>query len=82
MSNALQLGLPLLLVVALIALIYKRTGTPKAAYQLPQPWTHAPILWSATDEPIPAGHHGGHHELHHEEGESVLNVGGGASGRW
>lgn len=58
----------MLLVVALIAVIYKRAGKRAAVYRLPQPWIHAPILWSAVDEPI--------------AGESVLTVGGGASGRW
>ena len=39
-------------------------------YSIPQPWTHAPILWAATDEVVPGGHPAG------------VNVGGGVSGRW
>lgn len=79
-STALLHGLPLLLVVALIALIYARTGKRKVIYRLPQPWTYPPILWSAVDEPIPAGHRGGGHAPH--DAGAALNVGGCASGRW
>ena len=58
----------------LAAVAYSRKGTHPATYSMSQPWTHAPILWAATDESIPGGHHG--------HGDSVLSVGGGASGRW
>ena len=74
MSSALLHGLPVLVVVALIVLIYRRTGKQPAPYRLTQPWTHEPILWSATAEAIPVDRHA--------HGESVLGVGGGASGRW
>ena len=65
----------MLVVAGLIALIYFRKGNRPATYTLAQPWTGAPILWSATDEVIPAGHPHGH------EG-AVLSVGGGARGGW
>ncbi len=73
MSNALLYGLPVLIVIALIVLVYRRSATQRPVYRLPQPWTHEPILWAAVDEPVP-GHHSGQ--------DSELTVGGGASGRW
>ena len=77
MSTGLLHGLPVIVVIALIVLIYRRGANNRATYTLPQPWTHDPILWSAVDEPIPAGGHD-----HHSHGGSKLTVGGGASGRW
>ena len=74
MPNALLHGLPVLLVVALIALVYKRGVKSRPTYHLSQPFTHEPILWAATDEAIPGASHG--------HGGSALTVGGGASGRW
>lgn len=74
MNHALLFGLPVLGVIVLIALIYRNAGNRPAPYRLPQPWTHEPVLWTATDEPIPVRHHG------HVTGDHV--VGGGASGRW
>jgi hypothetical protein len=74
--TALLHGLPVLLVIALIALVYKRGRKNQVSYTLSQPFTHEPILWAATDETIPGGGHG------HGHGGSALNVGGGASGRW
>lgn len=68
-SKALLHGLPVLIVIALIVLVYRRSASQRPVYRLSQPWTHEPILWSAVDEPLPVGHHG-------------HNVGGGASGRW
>jgi hypothetical protein len=65
-------GVPLLLLLVLIALIWSRKGPHPATYQLSEEWTHAPILWAA-DEPADHGH-GGH--------GSHLTVGGGASGKW
>ncbi len=59
----------------LALLIYSRKGNHPATYRCPQPWTHGPILWAATDE---VGAHGGHDGHGHAE----VNVGGGASGRW
>jgi hypothetical protein len=69
-----------LVVAGLIALIYFRMGSRPATYTLSQPWTHGPVLWSATDEAIPdPGHEHGHGTSH---GQTVLSVGGGASGGW
>jgi len=70
--TALLQGLPVLLVIALIALIYARGRKNQPSYHLSQPFTHEPILWSAVDEPVPGDGHGGH----------ALNIGGGASGQW
>jgi hypothetical protein len=71
--HALFLGVPLLLVVLLVALIWSRKGPRPATYTLPDRWTHAPILWAATDEAVGHGH--GH-------GAAEFSVGGGASGKW
>jgi hypothetical protein len=65
-------GVPLLLLLVLIAMIWSRKGPHPATYDMSEPWTHAPILWAA-DEPADHGH-GGH--------GSHLTVGGGASGKW
>lgn len=67
------------IVVALVVLIYRRMGNRPVEYTLSQPWTHAPILWAAVDEVVPGGHG---HGTAHGDGADVLNVGGGASGRW
>jgi hypothetical protein len=67
------IGIPLLLVIALSVLIWSRKGPHPASYKLSEQWTHAPILWAATDEAV--GGHGGH-------GKSEFTVGGGASGTW
>lgn len=68
-------GIPVLLVIVLAALIWSRKGPHPATYKLSEPWTHAPILWAATEEVVdgPGGH--GHHT-------SEFAVGGGASGTW
>jgi hypothetical protein len=68
--------IPLLVVLGLIYLMYSRTRDRRPTYTLSEPWTHEPILWAATDEVVPGGAHGAH------EHENVVNVGGGASGRW
>ena len=65
-------GVPLLVLVVLIALIWRRKGPHPATYEMSETWTHAPILWAA-DEPADHGH-GGH--------DSHVTVGGGASGKW
>jgi hypothetical protein len=65
-------GVPLLVLLVLIALIWSRKGPHPESYKLSEEWTHAPILWAA-DEPADHGH-GGH--------GSHLIVGGGASGKW
>jgi hypothetical protein len=72
LAHSLLGGVPLLLLLVLIALIWSRKGPHPATYQLSEEWTHAPILWAA-DEPADHGH-GGH--------GSHLTVGGGASGKW
>ena len=72
MSNALLHGLPVLIVIALIVLVYRRSGNQRPVYRLSQPWTHEPILWAAVDEPLPVDHHG----------STGPTFGGGASGRW
>jgi hypothetical protein len=70
-------GIPLLLVIVLVALIWSHRGPHPATYKMSEPWTHAPILWAATDEVLGNGHgaHSGH-------GASAFSVGGGASGKW
>ena len=75
MSSGLLHATPVVVLVILVYLIYSRKGDRPAQYTLPQKWTHAPILWAAVDEVVPGGHRGGH-------GDDVLNLGGGASGRW
>ena len=66
-------GIPALLVIVLAVMIYARKGPHPASYKLSEPWTHAPILWAATDEVVDRGHGHGHSEF---------SVGGGASGTW
>ena len=66
-------GLPVLILVALIVLVYRRGGVNRPIYRLSQPWTHSPILWAATSEVVPTGTHGRH---------ELVSVGGGASGHW
>ena len=68
------LGIPLLLVLVLVALIWSRKGPHPATYKLSEPWTHPPILWAATDEDVGGGHYG--------HGAPEFSVGGGASGKW
>jgi hypothetical protein len=72
--HALFLGVPLLLVILLVAMIWSRKGPHPATYKMSESWTHPPILWAATDEVVGHGH-GGH-------GASEFSVGGGASGKW
>jgi hypothetical protein len=71
--HALFVGIPLLLVIILSALIWSHKGPHPATYKMSEPWTHKPILWTATDEHVidPHGH-----------GSDELIVGGGASGKW
>ena len=71
--HSLFLGIPLLLVILLVALIWSHKGPHPATYKMSEPWTHPPILWAATDEVVGQGH--GH-------GASEFSVGGGASGKW
>jgi hypothetical protein len=76
------LGIPLLLVLILVGLIWSRKGPHPVTYKLSEPWTHPPILWAATDEQLAHGH-GGHsgHDLS-SHGATEFSVGGGASGKW
>jgi hypothetical protein len=67
-------GIPLLLWLVLVALIYSHKGVHPATYKMAEPWTHPPILWAATDERVGAATHG------HDTAE--FSVGGGASGKW
>ena len=71
LAHSLLGGVPLALLLILVALIFTRKGPHPATYKMSEEWTHAPILWAA-DEPADHGHgHGSH-----------LTVGGGASGKW
>lgn len=67
-------SIPLLVVAVLAALIFSRKGNHPASYTMSERWTHAPILWAATEEVVPGGQHG------HGRGE--VSIGGGASGKW
>jgi hypothetical protein len=69
LTHSLLGGVPLALMLVLMALIFSRKGPHPATYKLSEKWTHEPILWAA-DEPADHGH-GSH-----------LTVGGGASGKW
>jgi hypothetical protein len=73
LTHSLLAGVPLLVLVVLIALIYRHKGPHPETYKMSEPWTYPPILW-ASDEPAEHGH-GGH-------GWHPLTVGGGASGKW
>lgn len=80
LTHSLLGGVPLLVLLVLIALIWgvgkNRKGPHPATYKLTDEWTHEPILWAA-DEPAEHGHssHGAGHGSH-------VTVGGGASGKW
>jgi hypothetical protein len=69
--HVMLLAVPLLLAALLSAAIWSRKGPHPATYKLSQPWTHAPVLWAATDEAVGHGH-----------GHAEFSVGGGASGKW
>ena len=69
--HGLFLAVPVLLAALLAAAIWSRKGPHPATYSMSEPWTHAPVLWAATDEHVGRGH--GHDEF---------SVGGGASGKW
>jgi hypothetical protein len=72
MVHALFVGIPLLLVLVLVSLIWSRKGPHAPTYKLSETWDHEPILWAATGERV-GDSHGGSHEL---------KIGGGASGKW
>lgn len=67
-------GIPLLLVLVLVALIWSHKGAHPPTYKMSEPWTHPPILWAAVDEDVGDGHAG--------HSASEFSVGGGASGKW
>lgn len=67
-------GIPLFLVLVLVALIWSHRGVHPATYKPSEPWTHPPILWAAIDEDVGAARHG--------HGAAEFSVGGGASGKW
>jgi hypothetical protein len=74
LTHSLLGGVPLLVTLILIALIWgigkNRKGPHPATYKMSdEEWTHGPILWAA-DEPESHGH------------EHPLTIGGGASGKW
>ena len=71
--HLLSVGIPALLVIVLAAMIWSRKGPHPATYKMSEPWTHAPILWAATDEAVDKAP--GHPT-------SEFSVGGGASGTW
>jgi uncharacterized membrane protein YgcG len=73
-------GIPLLLVLVLVGLIWSRKGPHPATYTLSEPWRHPPILWAATDEDVGNGHGG--HSGASSHGAAEFSVGGGASGKW
>jgi hypothetical protein len=72
--HLLSVAVPVVLVLLLAALIYRHKGPHPETYKLPDQWTHAPILWAATEEHVGGGHHG--------HGAAGFSVGGGASGKW
>ena len=72
LTHSLLGGVPLAVLLILVALIFTRKGVHPATYKMSDEWTHAPILWAA-DEPADHGHSG-----HGTD----LTVGGGASGKW
>ncbi len=73
MTHGLIGGVPLLVMLILALLIFRRPSHHPKSYKLSEQWTSSPILWAATGEKIGDGH--GH-------GSSGYMVGGGASGRW
>ncbi|MDX1882112.1 hypothetical protein [Mycolicibacterium sp. 120270] len=73
LTHSLLGGVPLALLLVLVALIYgvgkNRKGPHPQTYKMSDEWTHEPILWAA-DEPASHGH------------DEPLTIGGGASGKW
>lgn len=68
-------GIPVALYVVLYLLIWSKKPNRIPEYNLAEKWTHAPILWAATDEVVGSDHGHGH-------GSHDYTVGGGASGKW
>jgi hypothetical protein len=82
------LGIPLVIYGAIAGLSYlgkPLPGEKPVHFDLGQKWTHSPVLWSATDEVIGAGHHDiadashGHAAI---ESTAVELIGGRASGKF
>jgi hypothetical protein len=71
--HALFVGIPLLLVIILVTLIWSGKNPHPKTYKMSDPWTYGPILWAAVDERVGDLH--GH-------GADKLMIGGGASGKW
>jgi hypothetical protein len=71
--HLLFVGIPLVLVIILVTLIWSGKNPHPKTYKLSEPWTGDPILWAAVDERVGDAH--GH-------GSEQLTVGGGASGKW
>lgn len=73
LTHSLLGGVPLVVLLVLVALIYgvskNRKGPHPETYKMSDEWTHEPILWAA-DEPASHGH------------DEPLTIGGGASGKW
>ncbi|NLU83999.1 hypothetical protein [Rhodococcus sp. HNM0569] len=75
-------GIPLLITAVIAGLSFtgrKTAGPVPKPYRLTQSWTHAPVLWSAVDEPVTHAHHGGHHAV---DAAPADLIGGSASGKW
>jgi hypothetical protein len=71
--HAFFVGIPLVLVVILVLLIWSGKNPHPKTYKMSEEWTYEPILWTATDERVGDAH--GH-------GSNELTIGGGASGKW
>lgn len=72
-STSLIHSVPLLVIAAVFALVFlfdRKDVKKPTRYHLGDPWTHEPILWNATSEPVPLAH------------AADDAKGGTASGRW
>jgi len=80
------LGIPLVIYAAIAGLSYlgkPLPGEKPVHFDLGQKWTHAPVLWSATDEVIGNGHHAAVSHGGHAAIESAQElIGGRASGKF
>ncbi|MBJ8342377.1 hypothetical protein JGU71_26140 [Antrihabitans sp. YC3-6] len=75
-------GIPLLVIAVVGGLSYLSNPIPgkhPEHYDLGKSWTHAPVLWSATDEVTSHGHHGGHAAIAAAPADLI---GGKGSGKW
>lgn len=72
-------GIPVAIYAVVAGLSYlgkPYAGKKPAHYRLGQPWTHGPVLWSATDEVTLPAHLQGHDHPANEQ------IGGRAHGAW